>query len=302
MAREMSHPDQLDLFVHGGGTLLANAAIDALEQWDAVRAADCLHRLGATEPDYRSLRALWALCRAEEWPPPSADAAQIAAAVARLELETEPAARSVMPKRATSFMRPFWRDLAEAARGQPYDARWPQSFGAALYLRCGADAAAAETANAIPDRDDNPDALHWLAVARYRMAGTRVCLRSLMRLALLAPKRLPATLAEIGDTLLQRERVDFQDACLWVDADDENAGAWFPAWYLLAHPEFAMEVDSIPLPETPTARAFALLARLIELEKQGYSSALVTTRGQLRDLQAGLFALYMARRETGWRP
>jgi hypothetical protein len=300
MADEISLPTQLDLFVHGGGTLLANGVIEALERRDALCAADRLRQLGAAEPGYRGLAELGLLCRTlGDWPPPLAHAAQIAAEVARLQHEVEPAARAVIPMRAAGFLRTFWRDLAEAADGQAYDARWPQAFAADLYLRCGDNAAAAERAAAIPDRDDNPDALHWLAVAHCRGGKTDPGRRSLMRLALLAPQRLPATLAETGDVLVQREWRAFQDACFWAEAGED--GAWFAAWYVLGHPDTAKDVDRLPLPDAVPAQALALLGRLLELEKHGYSPALAAGRSRLRDLHAEFFALYMAQRETGRR-
>ena len=49
------------------------------------------------------------------------------------------------------------------------------------------------------------DALHWIAVARYRAERLNACRAQLMRLALLGPQRVPALLAEIDEPLLNRD-------------------------------------------------------------------------------------------------
>jgi len=41
--------------------------------------------------------------------------------------------------------------------------------------------------------------------------------------------------------------------------------------------------------------------RLLELDKHGYSTSLVSARSRLRDLDPYLFAFYMARRDAGHR-
>jgi hypothetical protein len=73
-------------------------------------------------------------------------------------------------------MYPLWNDLAHAARLHGYDAAFPQSFCAGLYLRCGDARAAARKAESIPDWERNADALHWVAVGRYRIDGPDTCL------------------------------------------------------------------------------------------------------------------------------
>jgi len=299
MTHRKPHPGQLDLFLHSDAAVFANDAIDALRKRDAARAADCVRRLSAEEPTYRTLGALQTLCRAvAEWPFPATSPSETAAAVSRLEAEVEPAAGSVMREEAQKFMRTFWCDLAKTASLHAYDADFPQSFCAGLYLRCGDNSAAVNAAESVANRDDNPDALHCLAVAQYRIGGLEACRNSLMRLALLTPKRLSTAINDIRAPLLQRDWDAFQDACTWLDPHEETADAWFPAWYLLAHPDNQVAGVAASLPVTPAARAFILVGRLIELERAGYSAALISARSQLRELEPELFALYMARRQA----
>jgi hypothetical protein len=294
---------QLDLFVHSRAVILANDTINALLARDAAQASACLGRLGAELPDYGALNALEILSRAlSEWPLRSTSPPEIAVAVGRIEGEVHPAALAAMGAKAADFMRPFWHDLAHAARLHAYDAAFPQSFCAGLYLRCGDVRAAARTAESIPDWKRNADALHWLAVASYRIGGLDTCLAPLIRLALRAPQRLSTALAEIDDPLLNRDWSAFQLTCDWLDPDDETADAWFSAWYLVEHPGVRVGADdATSLPATQAAQTFLAIASLLELEKRGLSAALISSRGQLRDLDPEMFAFYMARRDVDHR-
>ncbi|MBI3937971.1 MAG: hypothetical protein HY323_13415 [Betaproteobacteria bacterium] len=294
---------QLDLFLHSRAAVLANDVIDTLIARDAVRAAECLDRLRAEEPTHRTCKALEALCQIlREWPFPSSSPTEIAEAIRRLETDTHPAALAAMGDKAGEFMRPFWRDLAQAAGPHVYDAAFPQSYSAALYLRCGDPEAAVAAALAVAHRDDNVDALHWLAVARYRTDGLDACRIPLMRLALLGPERLPAALSEIDDPLLNRDWQAFHATCHWLDSEDKTVGTWFPAWHLVEHPGIRINCGGpVTLPATRATQTFSAIARLLELEKHGYSTALVSARSRLRELDPDMFAFYMARRNVGHR-
>jgi hypothetical protein len=300
MSHRTPHPGQLDLFLHQGPVVFANDAVDALCRRDAPCAEECIQRLLVEEPAYRTLGALQTLCRAlRTWPPPAANLAQIADVVARLETEVLPAAETAMGAKAQGFMGPFWRDLANAAVTHLYHADYPQSFCAGLYLRCGDCRAAADAAQSIAHWENNPDALYWLTLARYGLGGLAACRPALMRLALLAPGRLSAAVAEIRDPLLQQDWSAFQDDCAWLDPRDEQADAWFPAWYRLQHSAADTALESVPLPPTPAAQAYILIGRLIGLERDGYSAELIAARQALQGQEPALFTLYMARREGG---
>jgi hypothetical protein len=124
----------------------------------------------------------------------------------------------------------------------------------------------------------------------------------LMRLALLAPQRIPATLEEIDEPLLNRDWHAFQVACHWLDPESEELGSWFPAWYLVEHPGTAIEFGSpVTLAETVPVQAMKAIARLVKLERGGYSPALVSARNRLRELDPNLFDFYMARRNVSHR-
>lgn len=178
-----------------------------------------------------------------------------------------------MGDQAANFMRPFWRELASAAGPHSYDPEFPQSCSASLYLRCGDAVAAAAAVQTVPNWDCNDDALHWIAVTRYRAEGFDACRAPLMRLALLAPKRLPALLAEIDEPLLNRDWRAFQSDCHWLDWEDDTAGSWYPAWHLVEHPGTETEIgELVTLPATRAAQTFVEIRRLLSLEKRGYSA------------------------------
>lgn len=141
---------QLDLFVHSRAVVLVNDVIAALFVRDAARAAECLDRLRAEEPGHRVREALEILCHTlAEWPLPSENPAEIAEAIRRLEVDAHPAALAAMGEKAAQFMRPLWRDLAQAAGPHAYDAAFPQSYSTPLHLRGGDAEAAAAAAQAV---------------------------------------------------------------------------------------------------------------------------------------------------------
>lgn len=298
MARKKkTHPGQLDLFVDSGMTLFANDAVDALLRRDPQGAEDSLRNLEAEAPGYGTLGPLRTLCRAlREWPWPASNPVEVAAAALRLETEVEPAAVAVLGGKLMDFMDPFWRELARGAEPHGYDPALPQAFSAGLYLRGHDLGAAVKAAESIPSHEGNPDALHWLALARHGMEGLEACRPSLLKLALLAPERLAPLLTELGDPVLQKDWKAFLADFGGLDGG-EGTTAWFPAWYVLVHPAIPVLSDSAALPMTPAAQGLAVMERLNALEGLGPGPELVAARSRLRDLAPELFALYMERHE-----
>lgn len=299
MARKKkTHPGQLDLFVDSGAILSANAAADALLRHDPERAEECLRKLENEEPGYRALGALRTLCRTlREWPWAASNPAEVAAALLRLETEIEPAALAALGGNTPDFMRPFWRELAGYAEPHGYDPALPQAFSAGLHLRAQDGAAAVRAVESIPNHEGNPDALHWLALARHGLGGLEAGRPFLLRLALLAPERLVPLIGELGDPVLGRDWKAFQADFGGLDGD-EGTAAWFPAWYVLVHPATPVLSDAA-LPATPAAQGLAAIERLNALEGLEPGPELIAVRSRLRTLAPELFALYMARHESG---
>lgn len=288
---------QLDLFLDSRSVLLANDAIGAIVARDAARAARCVAELRSVAPDHPNLRSLETLAGVLiEWRPPPNDVMQILSAIAWLEDAIAPAAAKALGAASREVLDPLFRDLAEASRELPYDPSHPRSHRAWLSLRCGEWAAAEEAAIGIPRAFEIPDAQHWLTVARYRQRGLPAARPTLFALAWQDPQRLPSVLGDLGDELLDRAFQSFERASEWADIEAAELPAWFPAWYVLEHPAAAKELASIGIVDGAPAAAARLLARIIELERQADWRRLVALREQLRQMNADLFSLYMARR------
>jgi hypothetical protein len=230
------------------------------------------------------------------WRRPALDAAAIVRAVEWLDEEILPAARRALGSVAQAFVGAFFHDLADAARGLAYEPARPAAHRAWLCLRCGEWADAEAAAHAIPGSAENPDALHWLCVARYRQGGLIAARSSLFALAWRAPERLAPTLVELGDALLDRDWQAFEGACEWESLAEAELPAWFPAWYLLEHPVVGKDMEAVDFPASPPAAAARLLPRLMEMERRGDWRKLAVQRERLRCLNRDIFALYMARR------
>jgi hypothetical protein len=290
---------QLDLFLDSRAVVLANDAIEALLAGDASRAREAIGRLQGKEPQHQALAPLLRLLDELLEPAgPVDEAADVAVAAERLEREVAPAAREALGNRAGEFLAQRWAKLAEAGGAQTYDPRLPHAYRASLYLQCERPHAAVDAAAAIPAWETNPDALRWLAVARYCAGQAAQGLQAVMRLALIAPLRLPAVLGQINDELLERNFAAFQARCDWL-VDGETSAEWFPPWYLIEHPGADLGIQSGSLPDTPAARAAALVSDLLALERRGHNPALIAARRKLRELAPELFDLYMARRRIG---
>jgi hypothetical protein len=103
-------------------------------------------------------------------------------------------------------------------------------------------------------------------------------------------------IGELDDEVLERDFRSFNCACEWADIDATELPAWFPAWYVLEHPAAVTDFEDVEGIFAAPAKAARLLARIIELERQGDWKRLVALREQLRLLSSDLFSLYMARR------
>lgn len=291
--------DQLDLFLDSDAVRRVNEVVAALMARDAERAAAALTTLRAHAPDESCLPALECLAAAlAAWQPPKADVHAIARAVQWLDDEVAPAARRGMAVGADAFMREFFRDLAEAARGLAYIETQPAAHRASLCLRCEAWVEAVDAALTVPNADATPDALQWLALARHRLQGLAAARAALFALAWHAPQRIAGALAELQDELLMRDWQRFNAAAEWASVSEAELPAWFPAWYLLEHPAVRAELDYFNAPLTPPAEAARLLNRLLDLESRGDWRQIAALREKLRALNTDLFGLYMARRSV----
>lgn len=294
---------QLDLFLDSRAVVLANGAVRAIGERDGVLAMRYASELRAAAADYPTLQSLEILARAlADWQRPPCDAASILASVVSLEGTIAPAAQEVFGARAGDVVAPFFRELAETSRGLSYDPSRARAHRAWLSLRCGEWKQAEDAALAIPGAAGISDALHWVTVARYRQRGLSAARPTLFALAWNDPPRLATLIDDLHDEALERDFRRFNAACEWTSIGAAELPAWFPAWYALEHPAAAGDVDHGEASVAAPARAARLVARILELERQGDWKRLVALREQFRLLNADLFSLYMARREVShWR-
>ncbi len=285
---------QLDIFDDSRSILLANDIAAALLRRDGPGAAAAIAKLRDEDPRHRDLAAfdcLLAFVEGEVVAPEPADTPVIAALVADADTRISPAA-GVLGQHAEAFLRPLWRRLAAAGTG--FDAAMAEAHPAALWLRAGDHAAAEAAARSIAGGGRLAPVQRWLCLALHPRTGLDGILDPLFRFAWLAPDRLAGLVAELDEPLLERSWRQFLADPGTLDAD------WFPAWYLAEHPQTPLG-DTAASASTPAADACRRLARVLALERQGHSPALVQQRAKLRALDETFFAWYMARRTVSHR-
>jgi hypothetical protein len=292
---------QLDLFLDSHAVVAANEIAAALLARDVVLASACLDNARRQGHEHPELPALATLTQAlTEWRAPARDAPAIAEAAMRLDTEMVPAAASALGAQAPRLIAHFFAELAQSAQGLIYDPAYPDAHYAALSLRAGDADAAERAAMTIAGWTGLPDALYWVTVARYRLRGLEAARATLFAFAWRDPRRMERLLAQLQDEVLERDWRAFEAASDWESISELYLPAWFPAWYVMEHPAAALNLDPALLPDADAVPAAAarLLVHLLDLEKQGNSRALVTSRERLRRLNAEFFELYMARRKV----
>lgn len=289
---------QLDLFRDSRAVVLVNEAIHALTARDLSRAKEAISDLRDYDAADEHLRPLQALLHlVTQWTGPAPQASAIAQAAEWIEEKLQNAS-GVLGKNAQQFLAGFHDELADIARGLPYDAGHPKGHRAWSCLRASRWSEAERAALDIKHYKTCTDALHWLTLARYRLSGLKAARPTLLAAALCEPKRFPVLMAALDDHTLQQEWESFQDASEWGSVDTEQLAAWFPAWYLLEFPASAADVAEVDFPSSPAGRAAKQVLHLLELERQGMGKRLIAERESLRGLNRDLFDIYLQRRSV----
>ncbi|MFN0317127.1 MAG: hypothetical protein ACKVQA_19060 [Burkholderiales bacterium] len=285
---------QLDLFLDSRSVVLANEVVAALTARDVRRATSAIAALRQYDASHEQLPMLDRLAlRIALWKRPASESGEVARAARWLDEEMREAS-TVLGAGMQTFMESFYLELAQITGGIAYDSAHPEAHCAWQFLRSGKWAQAEEAALIIPNASECPDALYWLAIARYRNRGLDAARPALFALAMRAQDRFAALLEELGDEVLGLEWDAFQDAC--ESESMEPLAAWFPAWYLVEYPAAARELENLALPGSAPGRAARQVLRLIDLERQGIGPRLIAEREKLRALNPGLFRLYLRRR------
>ncbi|HYX46598.1 MAG TPA: hypothetical protein VE820_07240, partial [Sphingomicrobium sp.] len=283
---------------HSRTAILINDLIDSLLERNTVGATERLQLLRTEAGSHPALQSLEILTDAlERWPVPATAAAHSARLIEWLDSEVERAASRAFGTSAQDFMRPFWRDLAQALARQPYDPKNPRAHSAYCCLRAGEARAALESFSAIKGHDPgDPFLLQWETIARYRAFGWRAARGSFFTLALRAPEHLIETLIEMGDSALLADWERFWLECAWLEPRDVIGASWFPAWYLIEHPATRLEeLQTLGDLDSSPVRAFQVIRRLQALDPFGHGPALISTRAELRRIDEQMFRHYMSR-------
>jgi hypothetical protein len=293
---------QLDLFADSRDVMLRNDVADALLRRDASAARAAWQGLVTEFPDEIQAGALQILVEELErgQPTPPASAAAACSAAAAIDQRIVPAAAAVLGDGSTAWVQPLWQTLAHACAALPFEPAHAAGHAAALWLRAGCWRDAADAVERIPSWRRIPVPLAWMAQARHRLQGLDAAWPLLAELAWLAPQRFTALRPLLADPPLERLCKRFAAGFDGGDADndgDDDDWVWFPAWAvidqpLLVHPLGGAQTQRGHAPE----RALQLVRELIGYEHQGRQRDLVAGRKELRDLNAALFAAYMATR------
>lgn len=282
---------QFDLFVDSAGALAIQALRDALLARDAALARRELERLVGQMAEHRSVAHAEALIAALEAPPVGSPASA-GERLARLEREWLPAASALLAREGGEFLAPLWRDVAGALEGVAFDPARPELHASRAWARCGDSRAVVRTVRGTREHASNPDLVATLAEAYWALnerVAARECWFALCRLD---PRAFERRVRAPGfpDRAMGRAWREAQNSDV---LEEDLAPAWFPAWLLIAVPRLAASLPEASESDD-AARAFNVLRAL--QGEEGLPS--VALRAELRTLHPGLFAAYMATRES----
>ena len=287
---------QFDLFMHGRNVMLQNDIVAALRDRDEAAGRQALAIFATEFPEHELLAPMAILLNTLVMPAELfADHNSAAASLRDMETVVVAAARGVFgDKEANDWLSPLWRSLAHCAANLPFNAGMPKTHAAYLLLQSG-DWAAAEAAVAgIPSWRRIPAPLVWMAEARFYQGGLEQVWRLLLELAWIDACAFGALARRLKAPSLHKLLRDFDAA---FEDDEAPDRAWFPAWLLIVLPAMASIMrETQPCNNNAPERVARLITELLALEKQGRHADIVAQRKRLRDLHAGLYAIYLSSR------
>lgn len=288
---------QLDIFEHSRDVILRNTVIDAVKRRDADACEAAIAALATEYPADALLPDMAELRHRLRAAPLRAGllAAEAASVLREAEERVEPAARRVLGTGAEIWLAPFWCELAQAIAGFPFDSRVETLHAAPFFMRGGDWRAALASVETIASWRRQPAPLAWMIEARFHVDGIDVAWPLIAELAWMAPHRAMPLLQRLDDARLARLLRTFSTE--FEDSDAPDGFMWFPAWGMIEDADLA---DRLKLAEKGSGTLAECCARLVmtllALERQGRHAELVENRRRLRDINGGLFALYMQRR------
>ncbi len=294
---------QLDIFDDSGDTALRNDLADALLAGDADAAQRIADTLVATLGADHVLAPAAALLieYLRGWPARAGQGSmavhQVRNACQCLDGPIAAAAGAVLgTPAAATWLASQWCSLAVQAAGISWQPAHADVHAAALYLRAQAWPSAAEAVSRIASWRQIPKPLMWMAQACWRRDGADAAWPLLAESLWLAPASAGTLVAELADRDLRRLIARFEER--WAPAATAGADwAWLPAFVLVERPLLAGPLaGAAPAVQAPPSQAFAVVAALLRLERQGRHHEIVAHRARLQSLSAPLFAAYMSTR------
>jgi hypothetical protein len=286
---------QLDLFEHSRDVTLRNQAIEAARDYSASRLSSAIAILAAEcagdplLPVFEKLLQRLSVALAPRL------ARGLALEIFRSTEDSVSAARRVFGNGAAAWLAPLWVELAASVANLPFEPDCETLHSAPLLLRAGRWTEASASIETIPSWRRQPAPLSWKVESEFRISGLSAAWPLLSELAWMAPSTA-ATLAGALqspdlDGLVRRFNAEFEG-----EGDPGNF-AWFPAWVLIAEPQWAAAMRlAQPGANTPAERSARQLINLLALERQGLHAQVIEGRRRLRDINQRLFQLYMRRR------
>lgn len=280
---------QLDLFMDNSSNLLANGIAAALSSRNMAEAARQVDVLLETHPSHPRLTGLDALCNAAlNLSEPLVD---YGAELERLEGYLAPLAARELGSGARDFLAPFWRRLAEALRGLPFEAAMPAQHSSYPLSRTFDWTGTLEAVLGDAGWQSQPVLRLRLAQAAFHLGDRRTALATWCRMCWDYPAEMQQALA--GGALPDKElRPDWERYCD-LDVEPELDVPYFPVWLLL---ERAETRDALPVEEVPqihaASRAYAVMRDLLR-SGSALSEQTMALRQKLKLAHPGLFAIYM---------
>lgn len=278
------HP-QLDLFIDGAGSSLANAIAGALGRRDNTEAEQLLAKLYRAEPGHPRLGALerlveWALLLEQAVADPEWE-------LTELREEIQPLAADLLGKECRNYLAPLWRRIDNALRDRPFDPNRPllhRSYTSAAVLDWEATLAAVE---AEPGWRDDPVLLkrHESACGHLRRPADALLDR--FELCWRFPQEAALSHADAAPDLVRAwDR--------FLELEPELEIPLFPAWLLVVRPQMAQWLPA-PNPSDPEDyRLIYALQQAAGAAEGAPSGDAVKLRARLKELDLPLFKHFVA--------
>lgn len=284
---------QMDLFLDAGASALLTELGSALIARDRDRADDRLGALLQRDPAHRLRPAAEVLCDAlgHLLEDPVTDPMT---ELANLENRLAPMAEVLLGhRRARDFLVPFWRRLAQALSGRPFDPALDHAHASWAWRQALDWQAVADSLSDGEQVREQPVLTARLAEARRRLGQRDAAVALWCDLCWRHPD-------QAGRSLGAPDLPDRNVQAAWQAFEDLEPGwapDWFPAWLLIREPGLARVIPGDLASDTEdSGRSFRALQRL-QCEAGLPDSEQLRLRRDLQAAHPDFLALYLGNRK-----